>query len=262
MALTAGTTDHRETFLASHATARRIVRLLARRHGLSAQDMEDAESLVMLRLIDDDYAVFRKFRGDSSLATYLTVVITMLVNEWRVSRWGRWRASAAARRLGPVAVHVEALVHRDGFKVAEAVTLLNTTGVAAVTDGEVRRLLARLPARQPLRPVEVGAEPLATVPARGSADTAALEARAEQRRAEVAAAVAAALARLEPQERVLVRMRFWEGMMVSQIARALATQQKPLYRRLEAALGRLRADLEANGLTREQVAELFDGAAS
>lgn len=41
---------------------------------LSTQDREDIVAEVFLALVRDDLAVLRRFRGDSSLATYLTVV--------------------------------------------------------------------------------------------------------------------------------------------------------------------------------------------
>lgn len=41
---------------------------------LGPEDVEDVAAEVMLQLVANDYAVLRKFRGQSSLATYLTVV--------------------------------------------------------------------------------------------------------------------------------------------------------------------------------------------
>lgn len=41
---------------------------------LTAEDTEDIAAQVMLQVVDNDYAVLRQFRGNSSLATYLTVV--------------------------------------------------------------------------------------------------------------------------------------------------------------------------------------------
>ncbi len=46
---------------------------------LSASDREDLASEVMLTIVDDDFAVLRQFRGQSSLATYLTVIARRVV---------------------------------------------------------------------------------------------------------------------------------------------------------------------------------------
>ena len=41
---------------------------------LTPEDSEDIAAQILLQIIDNDYAVLRQFRGNSSLATYLTVV--------------------------------------------------------------------------------------------------------------------------------------------------------------------------------------------
>lgn len=46
---------------------------------LSASDREDLAAEVMLRIVEDDFAVLRRFRGKSSLATYLTVISRRIV---------------------------------------------------------------------------------------------------------------------------------------------------------------------------------------
>lgn len=46
---------------------------------LNDEDREDLVSEVFLALIHDDFAVLRRFRGESSLATYLTVIARRIV---------------------------------------------------------------------------------------------------------------------------------------------------------------------------------------
>lgn len=41
---------------------------------LTPQDTEDIAAQVLLQVVDNDYASLRQFRGNSSLATYLTVI--------------------------------------------------------------------------------------------------------------------------------------------------------------------------------------------
>ena len=52
-----------------------IVSFIGRRRRLAAHELEEFAAHVNLKLIEDDYAVFRKFEGRSSLRTYLTVVV-------------------------------------------------------------------------------------------------------------------------------------------------------------------------------------------
>src|ERR1044071_2387248 len=123
-----GSVTAKQGFLASLATIASLIQIVARRHRLSAADAEEFASTVHLRLIEHDYAVIRKFRGGSSLRTYLTVVIARLCLDFRASSWGRWRPSQGARRLGPVAVALERLMVRDGLTFDEACTSLSTRG--------------------------------------------------------------------------------------------------------------------------------------
>jgi RNA polymerase sigma-70 factor (ECF subfamily) len=46
---------------------------------ITPQDLEDLTSDVFLTFVADDYAVLRRFKGQSSLATYLTVVARRVV---------------------------------------------------------------------------------------------------------------------------------------------------------------------------------------
>lgn len=46
---------------------------------LSAQDVEDLGAEIFLAIVNEDFAVLRRFRGESSLATYLTVVARRIV---------------------------------------------------------------------------------------------------------------------------------------------------------------------------------------
>jgi len=45
-----------------------------RSHPLRPEDTEDLAAEILLQIVNNDYAVLRQFKGNSSLATYLTVV--------------------------------------------------------------------------------------------------------------------------------------------------------------------------------------------
>ncbi len=45
-----------------------------RSYPVSLEDTEDIAAQVLLQIVNNDYAVLREFRGQSSLATYLTVI--------------------------------------------------------------------------------------------------------------------------------------------------------------------------------------------
>jgi RNA polymerase sigma factor (sigma-70 family) len=244
-------------FLEHLAHIDRIAGALARRNGLRGDDAEDFVSWVRLRLVENDYEVLRKFRGESALGTYLTVVVAMLARDYRNSRWGRWRPSMEARRRGPLAVRLETLVHRNGHPLAQAAELLRTSGETRLSDRELASLLAALPARQPLRPIELGQNALDDEAATGSAET---SLDADERNASLLAAskvLESALQTLGAEDRAIVRMRFWSESSVAEISRGLGVEQKPLYRRIDRLLARLRAHLAAAGVDREKLDDLL-----
>jgi RNA polymerase sigma factor (sigma-70 family) len=236
------------TFLDNLGLIERIIASVCRRHGIRGDDAAELASWIKLKLIEGDYAILSKFRGESSLATYLTVVIAMLHREYRVQQWGRWRPSAAARRRGPLAIRLETLVHRDGCGLEEAANVLRTSGETELTDRALAALLAELPRRAPLRPATLGAEAASEVRAAASADDVLQAGEADAEREATERAMARALERLSPEDALIVRMRFWDGMSVADIARALRVPAKPLYRRIDAALVSLRDILERAGI--------------
>jgi RNA polymerase sigma factor (sigma-70 family) len=231
---------------------------LCRRNGVIDADAEDFHSYALLRLIDNDYAVLRKFQVKSKITTYLTVVLAMFFQDWLISRWGRWRSSAAAKREGPVAVMLEQLIYRDGYKLEQAARILRARRVTTATDRELAVLLSRLPVRSGTRPREVGPEPLEATPAAETADQGVRQAEDEAERQTAIAALERVVDALPPEDCTIVRMHFWEGSSVADIARALGLEQKPLYRRLERILKSLGEALEKAGISREQIRSLLD----
>lgn len=235
-------------FLDNLELIERIIASVCRRHGLRGDDAAELASWIRLRLIEGDYAIIGKFRGESSLGTYLTVVIAMLYREYRIQQWGKWRPSAAARRRGPLAIRLETLVHRDGYTVNEAAEVLRTSGETDLSNRELAELLAELPRRRPLRPVKVAAEAADEASASASAEEVVEAGESEMERQAAERAMARAFDGLSAEDALIVRMRFWDGMSVAHIARSLRVPPKPLYRRIDAALLALRDRLESAGI--------------
>lgn len=226
--------------------------------GVWGADAEDFTALVRMKLVEDDYAVVRRFLGNSELKTYLASVVTRhLVNFQRAQR-GRWRASSAAERLGAAAVELEKLVRRDGYTLQQAGEKLRTAGRTTLSDAELARLLDQLPERPPLRPVVEEPATGLDAPGASRADERVLETEADSRRAEMMRALETALEQLEPEDRLIVQMHFAEGHTVANVARALRLEQKPLYRRIERLRVRLRTLLESAGFGEDDVRGLLD----
>jgi len=253
--------DRRELeaqFLANLPVAEKILSALARRHALSQDGAEEFSAWAKLRIIEHDYAILAKFRGESSLATYLTVVLAMLFREYRVQQWGRWRPSAAARRGGAMAVRLETLLQRDGMELAQVGEILRTSGATTLSDRELAEIAARFPRRAPMRPVEFREAPTEHA-SESRADETIVREEADADSKAAREALDQSLAALPTEDRLIVRLHYIEAMSVADIARGLALPQKPLYRRLERALSVLRSGLEGAGISREYVRNLVAG---
>lgn len=251
--------DYERLFLEQLGLVEQTVRFIGRRHHLSAEELEELSSTVRLKLIENDYEVLRKYEGRSSLRTYLTAVIHRHFLDARIARWGKWRPCAQARKLGPEAMLLDRLLTRDGLSFTEAVEVLRTNHGVRLTEAEIYDLSAQLPSRASRR--FVGEEQLgdAAVPAQASGtplELAELQAEAGQ----VEQALSAVLERLPSEDRLILKLRFQENFQISQIARLLRLEQKPLYRRLEQLMLSLRRELEARGVRSDRVARLLHDA--
>ena len=244
-------------FLANLEWIDRSVALLCRRYGLAGDEADDLAGWVRLKLIEDDYAPIRKFRGDSSIRTYLVVVVASLFRDYRAGHWGRWRPSAAALRGGDLAVRLETLVYRDGCSLDQAARTLREAGETDLRDGELARMLSTLPVRGPLRPYQAGEDSLESIGGDSSADDGVATQEAERTRAAVFAALERVMSRLPDEDRLIIRLHFWKGLSVANVSRALDLQQKPLYRRIERLLAQMRRDLAAEGVQPEQLREFM-----
>jgi RNA polymerase sigma factor (sigma-70 family) len=244
--------DLEQTFLAHLQLVDRIVAIQARRHGLAHADADDFRAWVRERLVADDYAVLRKFGGRSSLQTYLVTVIANLFRDFRNSRWGRWRPSAAAKRMGPAAVRLEELVVRDGIPLREAAEVLRSNGLS-LGDHELARMAAALPAR-----THTGEVSLDAIGDLADVDQGAGTGAVEQELARtVERTIRELVAELPGEDALILRMRFWDDVSVADIARMLRLDQKALYRRIERLQARLREALALRGIDRSVAADIL-----
>jgi RNA polymerase sigma factor (sigma-70 family) len=233
----------------------RIVRETGRRRHLSAVERDELASFVRLRLVEGDYAILRKFQGRSSLWTYLVAVIERLSLDFCAAQWGKWRPSASAVRLGPVAVILEQLTHRDGHPLEEALKILRTHHAADLSDGQLRALWHQLPVRP--RTIEVGEEAAASVPATESSEAHVEDAARQQDINRLEGALKSALLALPAQDRVIIALRFDHAMPVPDIARTLHSSVPTIHRRLDRSLKDLRAALSRAGFDPREISGLI-----
>jgi RNA polymerase sigma factor for flagellar operon FliA len=238
----------------------RVSAMTCAQHGVRGPEAEDFAASVRLKLMENDYAIIRGHRGESSLRTFLAAVVyRKFLDYWRQER-GRWRPSAMARRLGPPVPDLEALVYRDGFRLDQAGEKLRTSGHTILSDRELGGLLKKLPPREPLRRREVSTDEVPdTTEADDRADDGVTGAEKNALRDHVTGALKRAMAQLTPEDRVILRMHMVDGLTLAEVARTLRIEQKPLYRRVNRLRERLRTIMEAEGVHGDDVQDVMGG---
>lgn len=256
LAKDASETDCRALLLEHLEFVERTVGSIARRNAMRQWEADDLEGQVKLRLISDDYAIFRKFQGKSQLTTYLTTVIQNLFRDFRIQQWGKWRPSAAAKRFGDVGVQLEALLYRDQFTFGEATELLrNRFGVEA-SDEELLEIADRLRPRTSRRFESDSVLSSLQCPERGDQLVMDGERLAAQER--VRKALANALSSLAPEDRLILKLRFADGLTIRSIATTLNLDQRRIYARVRRVLRDVRTRIVEAGVRCEEALDLLD----
>ena len=236
----------RSTYETHRALIDETIEAIARQQHLPRDMAEEFGSFAWERLLAS--ATLSRFQGRCTLRTFLTVVIGNLYRDFRNQKWGKWRHSAAARRLGPLALQLELLTERDGYSFDEAVSIIQTNYQSTASRDELDRIYVQLPRRTRRR--LVGEEELENVGVASDAvEDGAQRNERESRMHAIRTVLRHALEELTPQDQMVVRLLFEDGFTVAQVAATLKTAQKPLYRRRDALLADIRGRLEAAGIT-------------
>ena len=232
-----------------------IVRTTGRRRHLSPSERDEFGSFVNLRLVENDYAILRKFQHRSSLWTYLAAVVERLSLDFCAEKWGRWRPSAKADRLGPVAVLLEQLITRDGHTPDEAIEIVRTRHDVALSYDELRTMIDSLPAR--VRPSEVSEQAAAGVSSDIRSDAAIEDADRRHDIERLQRALQAAFGAISAQDRVVIALRFDQDLSIAEISRITGVSVPTLHRRLDKSVKQLRLSLSQAGFDPRDMANLI-----
>lgn len=232
-----------------------IVRTTGRRRHLSAAEQDDFAGFVRLRLLEDNYGILRKFQNRSSLRTYLIAVVERLSLDFCVERWGRWRPSAVADRLGAVAVLLERLVTRDGHTLEEAMEMVRTNHAAPASDSELRAIWNQLPTR--IKTTEVSEEAAAAVSGTDTSESTVDNAERQKDIERLERTLRSAFADVPDKDRVLIALRFDQDLPMVEIARLMGSSVPTLHRRLDRTVRQLRLALSRSGFDPREVSGLI-----
>ena len=255
-----GVVSDEADFLAALPVIDDVAGQVCRRHRLNAAEADDFRSEVRLHFIERNYEVLRKFEGRCALATYVNVVVQRVFLDFRNRMWGRWRPSTEARRLGPTAILIERLVTRDGWPLEQALEMITTNHQIEI-DETHREFCKTLSARAPGRRM-VSEDDAAEVASPGpSADANVVMAERDFAIKRVQAALERARQGLPAMDRLILKMRFDDRAAVSDIARALHLEQRPLYRTIERLLKTVGDAMRADGISQADIETLVNAPA-
>jgi len=236
-------------FRSNLALIDRVIDGVCRRARLRDADAEDFASTVRLTLIENDYAILRRWEGRSSLATYLAVVARRILADQRVRDYGRWHASAEARRAGEAGILLETLLLRDGRSLEESIPIVQSCD-ASLTREAIVELAQRFPEHARRARATSLEDAITDVMASNDKANAALEeSEAHALSTRVGRVIRHTVAQWSDEDQTILRLRFGIAMNISDIAKMLRIPQRPLYRRIEHLLDRLRRACVAEGVS-------------
>ena len=246
---------HQRLFTDNLETIEKLVRLSGRRHHLSPVEQQDFAGYVNVELLKDDCATLRKFQNRSSWWTFLSAVIEKLALDFLIQKWGRWRPSAMAEKLGPVAVILDRLVHRDSHTLEEAMEIVRTYHAVGLTYAELHALWAQIPSRP--RTMEVGEEAAEDLSSTDHAEVRVEDAARKQEIRRLEGVLHRAFESLAAQDRVIIALRYDHGLSVAEIAKVMKISVPTIHRRLDRSLKELRATLSRAGFDPREISGLI-----
>lgn len=253
-----GSVDRRPSFLSTLTLVNTVIDRVCNRKAVLGDEREEFAQWAMVRLYERREAIWGQFRHDSQFSTYLESVVENLLKDHRIEKWGRWRPSALAQRLGALAVELERLIYRDRLPVHDAIEVLAS---GQRPDSPAREtlweLVAQLPFRAERRPSMDSSlleDVVADDRARACFDDAEHLATGEQ----LAQALGVALAGLSGAQRRLLQERYVDQRKIVDIASERGTRPSPLYAQLGRALRSVRRSMEAQGIECGMVADYLD----
>src|SRR2546430_936360 len=204
-----GTPMNWETFFLDNLSLiERVTAFVCRKYGLSGADAEDFASASKVKIIEDGYAVLRKFEQKCSLATYLTIVIQRHYLDQKIHEWGKWRPSVRARQGGDAAILLERLISRDGLGIAEASTIVRQK-YTELDARALERLAASIVVRQPRRQSSIErTEEMREPASEASAEDELLSGEREVAAPRAGEGLSRELDRFAPQERLVIKIKF------------------------------------------------------
>ena len=238
----------RDYYEANYRLINNTIARVAEHNGLSSEEADDFASDVHYKLIKDDYRVLREFKQRSQFRQFLIAVVSHELLDYRIRKWGKWRPSAAAQRMGSTALLMEKLVHRDGYGIHEAIEMARTNHGVKASSEQLREVIHQLPPRRHRLFERPQNRDLVERGEAGNVESRVIERELKPLAERLQPTFSKALGDLSAEQRVLFRLFYREGFTWSQIAKVRGFRRRRLYNAKDAMHRKLRGALEAEGI--------------
>jgi RNA polymerase sigma factor (sigma-70 family) len=248
-----------------------MINRMAQRRFPHGELAEEAALFVMDKLAEDNWRRLNAFTGQSTLATYIGALTLRLLEDFARSRYGRIKPPQWVRRLGGIWETLFRLLCLERYTPAEAVAILEARQACAPATAEkaAYQLLGEIPSCGAHRGEETGLPE--DLPAEAEEISKPQQQMEQEEREQVLESLGrivfaharsteatplmermlAVPIRLEPRERLLLKLCFRDGLSVAEAGRMLGYNRHQAHGRLRRLLDRLRGDLAAAGLDQE-----------
>lgn len=212
-----------QRFLAAYSN---LLRHVVDQFEPASEPARDCFDFVCAKLSDDNFRRLRSFEpdGPARFETWLTSVACNLCRDWRRSQYGRRRDPENVKRLPEFDRQVFDLVYRQALSLQECLLVLRATAPRFVLkdfhDAHAR-LQETLSPQQRWRWSNTKSAPKVSDPEQLSTGKPGPE--AEFLVNEDVEAVRKALSRLDPEDRLILQLRYWQDLTYREISAMLDT---------------------------------------
>jgi len=251
-----------EIFEANLEDVEAVARSICKRHYIYGKEADDFVSSVKEKLIEDDFRRIRAYRGISTFRAYLHTVISRIYSDQMRKIYGRYRPSAKAKSLGPVAVILECLINeRHSFD--EAYEILTTNHCISITKKRAYEIYCKLPEGKVRGlSIDVGDEELLGIAdTKNRPDQMLLNKELLKEKEEVLLTLEKVREKivksLSEEDRLILKMKFQDDMETPKIAKALNRQTNYVNRRIRNILSMFKREILSKGISEDDAIDVI-----
>jgi len=241
-----------------------VIQSVCRKRVNQPQEIEECVSYILEQLVNNDYAILRKFKEDgrAKLQTYLYTVFNRLLIDKLRKEEGYFRPSVYAKRLSIFAERLERLLFQKKHTLEESYQILKNDPEFTWTYDYTSKLANELwrqerPVVETHGDIDEHASSKSKLDVNDNPEKALQNKELINKGAIIEDSLESACQGLSHEDSLLLKLRFTSQKSVSEISRILGQTRKVVERKIRVLLNRLRDNLLSKGMTKEEVSEII-----